>query len=112
MEIKARFEVVYYVEVLQFLEELDFKTRSKILYNIDKARYSLDNNLFKKLTGTDVWEFRTLYNGKQYRILSFWDTETTTLVVAAHCFIKKTGKTPQKEIERTQDIMKQYFKQK
>ena len=30
----------------------------------------------------------------------FWDTETETLVVATHGIIKKTQKTPQKEIQR------------
>ena len=73
--------------------------------------YTIDPKLFKKLTGTDLWEFRTLYDGKQYRLLAFWDKtkEVDTLVIASHGFIKKTDKTPAKEIERANKIMKEYF---
>ena len=76
-----------------------------------KASYTIDPKLFKKLTGTDLWEFRTLYDGKQYRLLAFWDKtkEVDTLVIASHGFIKKTDKTPAKEIERANKIMKEYF---
>ncbi len=35
-------------------------------------------------------EFRTLYNGSCYRLFSFWDTETETLVIATHGIVKKT----------------------
>ena len=59
-------------------------------------------------------EFRTLYDGKQYRLLAFWDKtkEVDTLVIASHGFIKKTDKTPIKEIERASKIMKEYFELK
>ena len=50
-------------------------------------------------------------DGKQYRLLAFWDKtkEVDTLVIASHGFIKKTDKTPAKEIERANKIMKEYF---
>lgn len=50
--------------------------------NIRKAKYVLNPKLFKKLEGTDIWEFRTKYDGIQYRLLAFWDTSTNSLVVA------------------------------
>jgi len=111
METKEKFKVAYYTDALEFLQKIEPKTREKIIYNIDKARYTLDPKLFKKLTGTDIWEFRTLYNGKHYRLLAFWDKtkDVDTLVVATHGFIKKTDKTPSKEIERAYEIMKEYF---
>lgn len=114
METKEKFKVIYYIDALEFLQRIETKTQEKILYNIDKARYTLDPKLFKKLTGTDIWEFRTLYNGKQYRLFAFWDKTQSvdTLVIATHGFIKKTDKTPVKEIERANEIMKEYFKQK
>lgn len=31
-------------------------------------------------------------------IIAFWDTQTDTLVIATHDIIKKTQKTPKKEI--------------
>jgi phage-related protein len=113
MEAKERFKVVYSTDATEFLQKIGVKTREKIVYNIDKAIYTLDPELFKKLTG-DIWEFRTLYNGKQYRLLAFWDKtcDVDTLVIATHGFIKKTQKTPSKEIGKAIEIMKAYFEQK
>ena len=71
-----------------------------------------DSELFKKLSNTDIWEFRTIYNKACYRLFAFWDTETETLIVATHGIIKKTQKTPSKEIKRAQEIMKRYFENK
>lgn len=68
-----------------------------------------EQRLFKKLENTDIWEFRTLYNGIAYRLFAFWDTGKDTLVVATHGIIKKTQKTPRKEITKAETIMKQYF---
>ena len=55
---------------------------------------------------------RTLYNGIAYRLFAFWDTKKQTLIVATHGIIKKTQKTPQKEIAKAETIMKQYFELK
>lgn len=112
MEAKPKFEVVYSEEVINFLNSLQEKAKAKIMFNITKARYNMDSKLFKKLTGTDIWEFRTLYGGLQYRILAFWDTTTNTMVLTTHGFVKKTQKTPQKEIDRAIEIRKEYFENK
>lgn len=68
-----------------------------------------NSELFKKLENSDIWEFRTLYNGIAYRLFAFWDTDQKTLVVATHGIIKKTQKTPKKEIAKAETIKKQYF---
>ena len=68
--------------------------------------------IFKKLENTDIWEFRTLYNGICYRLFSFWDTDTGTMVIATHGIVKKTMKTPMKEIAKAEEIRKEYFKRK
>ena len=114
MEAKERFKVVYSADATEFLQRITSKAREKIISNARKASYTIDPKLFKKLTGTDLWEFRTLYDGKQYRLLAFWDKtkEVDTLVIASHGFIKKTDKTPIKEIERASKIMKEYFELK
>lgn len=81
-----------------------------MLYNMWRvAEGERNSELFKKLEGTDIWEFRTLYNGVAYRLFAFWDTDKETLVVATHGIIKKTQKTPKKEISRAEMMMKQYF---
>jgi phage-related protein len=52
-----------------------------------------------------------LYNGKAYRLFSFWDKigGNETLVVATHGILKKTQKTPAKEIKKAEEIRKQYL---
>jgi len=106
-----RFDVKFLQDVLVFFEAIEEKARDKIIFNIHKARKTNDPKLFKKLTD-DIWEFRTLYNKKQYRLFAFWDktTNTKTLVIATHGIVKKSKKTPTKEILRAKELMKQYFK--
>lgn len=89
---KERFKVLFSKDADDFLESLSQKAKDKILSNIRKAKYVLNPKLFKKLEGTDIWEFRTKYDGIQYRLLAFWDTSTNSLVVATHGFIKKVQK--------------------
>ncbi len=112
MKEQPKFRVVYTEEAIEFLESLDSKARGKIAYNIGKCMYYIDKDLFKKLENSDIWEFRTLYNGIQYRLFAFWDTENETLVIATHGIIKKTQKTPAKEIAKAESIRKEYFKSK
>lgn len=107
------FKVEFLKEVMEFLDELDKKTRNKILFNIDKAKVKNDNTLLKKLN-SDIWEFRTLYNKKQYRLFAFWDksNKKVTIVVATHGIVKKSQKTPKRDIEKATEIMKEYFNDK
>lgn len=73
----------------------------------------MSDELFKKLDGSsDLWEFRTLYSGIQYRLLAFWDAETKRMVVATHGFVKKTWKVPSKEIARAEALRKKYYESK
>lgn len=112
MKQNPKFQVVYMQEAIEFLQSLNVKVRDKIVYNIGKSMLVLDKELFKKLGNTDIWEFRTIYNGMAYRLLAFWDTETETLVIATHGFTKKSQKTPPKEIAKAQEIRKEYFNSK
>ena len=105
-----RFEVYFLQDVIDFFESIEEKARDKIIFNIHKARKTNDPKLFKKLTD-DIWEFRTQYNKKQYRLFAFWDKtkNASTLVVATHGIIKKTQKTPTKEIIKAKELMRNYF---
>lgn len=109
---QPKFEIIYSEEVIRFLNSLENKVKEKIMFNINKSKYVIDNELFKKLKGSDIWEFRTKYNGSIYRIFAFWDTETDTLIITTHGIIKKTQKTPQKEIQRAEAIRTEYFNEK
>lgn len=108
-----RFEIEILEEAADFLDKLDEKSRDKVIYNIKKAKFSTDKELFKKLKG-EIWEFRTLFNKTHYRLLAFWDKpdEIQTIVVTTHGFVKKTEKVPQREIEKAERIRKQYFELK
>jgi len=110
---KPKFDVILLGEIWDLLDTIDEKSKEKIFYNIDKAKYVNDPELFKKLDDL-IWEFRTKYRKTYYRLLAFWDKtdKTETLVVATHGIIKKADKMPKAEIEKAKTIMKQYFDQK
>ena len=112
MEAKSRFKVKLSNEAQEFLDGLPNKVREKIISNIRKSTFVLDPDLFKKLDDTDIWEFRTFYNKTKYRLLAFWDKDEETLVIATHGIIKKTQKTPNKEIAKAEAIRREYFKNK
>ncbi|RZJ73101.1 type II toxin-antitoxin system RelE/ParE family toxin [Flavobacterium sp.] len=107
------FETVFLEEAEKFLSTLDKKTIRKVLYNIDLSQQTNDPRLFKKLQ-SEIWEFRTNYNGSQIRILAFWDKTSAkeTLVLATHGFVKKTDKVAVNEIERAARIKENYFDSK
>ena len=108
-----RFKTIFLEEAIDFLGSLPSQVRNKILYNIDKVEGGImSSDLFKKLEGTDIWEFRTLYGGIQYRLFAFWDTEKETLVVATHGIVKKVWKVPTKEIAKAEEMRKMYFNAK
>ena len=105
-----KFDVIFLTEAREFFFDIDEKSRDKIIFNIDKAKVKNDNELFKKLKG-EIWEFRTLFNKTHYRIFAFWDKENNqeTLVLTTHGIIKKTDKTPEKEIEKAEKLRLKYF---
>lgn len=109
----AIFRLALLEEAKDFLQNMPQQAHKKMMYNIWRiAGGEKNSELFKKLENSEIWEFRTLYNGIAYRLFAFWDTDTQTLVVATHGIIKKTQKTPKKEIARAEAIMKQYFELK
>ncbi|MDE6311095.1 MAG: type II toxin-antitoxin system RelE/ParE family toxin [Muribaculaceae bacterium] len=113
MDGPKKFKVIISEEVDKFLDEVNPKAKAKIFYNINLVAAGLINKeLFKKIEGTDIWEFRTLFAGIAYRLLSFFDTDEQALIITTHGFIKKTQKTPLKEIEKAKIIRTEYFNQK
>ena len=110
---KQRFEVKILDEVFEFFDKIEEKAVEKILFNVRKSRFVIDKELFRKLEN-EIWEFRTLYNKKKYRVLAFWDksSKVETFIIGTSGFIKKTKKTPKKEIRKAERIMKLYFEQK
>ena len=109
----GKFQVQFLEDAAEFLDNLDEKAREKIYYNIQKARFSNNKELFKKLKG-EIWEFRTLFSKKHYRLFAFWDKtgKDETVVISTHGIIKKSDKTPPEEIEKAENVRKFYFEQK
>jgi phage-related protein len=110
---EKHFDILFLEGAFEFLKGLERKHYEKILYNIRKSQVELDPELFKKLSD-DIWEFRTLYQGLQYRLLAFWDktATTNTIVVATHGFIKKRSKVPNSEIQKSVNIRTKYLADK
>lgn len=109
----SRFEVEFLDEVVDFLSRLPEKDRIKIIYNIDKSRFNNDPQLFKKLND-EIWEFRTVYNGKYYRLFAFWlqKDQHLNLVIVTNGLIKKSNKTPKNEIEKAENIRIKFIRSK
>ena len=107
------FEILFLDEAFEFLKGLERKHYEKVLYNMRKAQIENDSELFKKLNN-EIWEFRTLYQGLQYRLLAFWDknSSTETLVISTHGIVKKTSKVPDNEIQKAAKTRIKYFADK
>jgi len=107
------FEIVFLDEAFEFLKSIDRKHSEKILYNIRKSQTENNPELFKKINN-DIWEFRTLYQGFQYRLLAFWDKtdSSNTLVISTHGFIKKRSKVPDSEIQKAIQLKIKYLNEK
>ncbi|MCX6323323.1 MAG: type II toxin-antitoxin system RelE/ParE family toxin [Sphingobacteriales bacterium] len=108
-----KFSVEFLPEAVEFMEQLNNQAQLKIYYNIRKAQLKNDPELFKKLTD-NIFEFSTLYNKTYYRLFAFWDKKhgQKTLVLATHGLIKKTGKTPEADLDKAEKIRQQYLAEK
>ena len=104
------FTVKYLDEATMFIRSLDKKAAKKLLYNISKTQSVNDPSIFKKLKGSNIWEFRAKVSGIQYRLFSFWDIKENALVICTHGIVKKTQKTPIKEIERAEQLRIKYLR--
>ena len=105
--------IVYKEYFADFFKEQDEKVREKIGYALDLVRFErqVPKKFFKYLESTDgIYEVRVITTFKSIRILCFFDDGN--LVVLANCFVKKTQKTPRKEIKLAEKLKKEYLKDK
>jgi phage-related protein len=66
---------------------------------------------FKKLVSTEeIWECRIQRGSNAYRIFCFFDGNA--VVVLTHGLIKKTRKTPVREIERAEAYRRDYLQRR
>lgn len=95
----------------EYLQELGSRTDKNSRINFNKIRDYIQTlslygtragELFVKHIDGEIWELRPLRN----RILFFaYDGEQ--IILLSH-FIKKTQKTPKREIEKAQNLMNEY----
>ncbi|MBU0618849.1 type II toxin-antitoxin system RelE/ParE family toxin [Patescibacteria group bacterium] len=100
-------------EIERFLDLLSKKERAKVLRNIfllERFGLGLREPNVKSLKIKKLKELRIIFSSKIFRFLFFHYQEKTLVIL--HAFIKKTQKTPAKEIRIALERMKQYRKNK
>ncbi len=97
----------------EFLEQQRPKVRRKILeilQFIEKIQM-IPEVYLKKIEGTDgLYEVRIQAASDIFRVFCFFDSGR--LVVLLSGFQKKTDKTPRREIDKAERLMKEYYKEK
>ena len=96
--------------VTEFLDGLDIKMRQKMLRSV-KALQEIGIALRMPLSEyleDDIFELRAKLGSNISRVLYFFVVDDKA--VLTHGFIKKTQKTPKKEIQKAKDIREEYLK--
>ena len=104
------FKVLFLADAIEFLEQLEDKSRRKVLYNMNKVSKRNDGELLKKIND-NIWEFRTLYGNTHIRFFAFWDTSVkgNSKLFITHGFIKKSVKLPMQEIQKVEMMRRLFF---
>ncbi|MBP1676769.1 MAG: hypothetical protein H6Q20_1328 [Bacteroidetes bacterium] len=111
MKIKRQV-IAYKRHFLDFYESQSLMVQRKIEWTIGLV-VELDKvpeKYFKHINETKLYEIRVEVEGNIFRIFSFFDKGN--IVVLGNGFVKKTQKTPIKEIQRALKIMEEYQNEK
>lgn len=104
-------EIIFYKNhFIEFYQKQDQKVKGKIQYVLELIKQvdRVPEKFLKHITGTNgLYEIRVEYQTNIYRIFCCFDQGQ--LVVLFNGFQKKTQKTPQKEIDKATQLMKEYF---
>jgi len=96
-----------------FLDSLSGKQVQKITWVLEiiEESHIVPKQYFKKLINTDdIWEVRVISSSNIFRLLGFFDGGN--LVILTNGFVKKTQKTPKKEIKLAEKRKKDYLERK
>ena len=94
-----------------FFNTLSDKQIEKLLWvlRIIKGLERIPKQYFKKLTNSDdIWEVRIRYGNKNFRLLGFF--YKSNLIILTNAFVKKSQKTPRKEIKLAVERKREYIK--
>lgn len=96
-----------------FYESQPEKVKKKILWTL-KVIEEIDRvpEIYLKhiRNTTGLYEIRVQVGNNIFRIFCFFDFDN--LIIVGHGFQKKTQKTPKKEIERAEQVKKEYYEEK
>jgi len=99
--------------IIDFLDSLSGKQAQKITWVLEiiEDSHIVPKQYFKKLVNTDdIWEVRVSSASNTFRLLGFFDGND--LIVLTNGFVKKTQKTPKKEIKLAETRKKDYLERK
>ncbi len=102
--------IFYENHFIEFYQNQNEKVKNKIQYVFEliKQVERVPEKFLKHLEGTEgLFEVRVEYQSNICRIFCCFDDGR--LVVLFNAFQKKTQKTPKKELEKAERLMKEYF---
>ena len=107
-------EIIFYkrengrVPVVEFLKELPPKLRAKVAELFDKVEKSdlYFNMPHSRYMEDDIYEFRIQFASDIARVFYFFFHKDK--IILTNGFVKKTQKTPPREIERAKEYKKDY----
>ncbi|WP_144607475.1 type II toxin-antitoxin system RelE/ParE family toxin [Algoriphagus algorifonticola] len=105
--------IFYENHFIEFYQNLDIKAKNKVQYVLEliKQVEKVPEKFLKHLEGTNgLYEIRIEYQSNIYTIFCCFDEGK--LVILFNGFQKKSQKTPKKEIEKAERLMKDYFELK
>ena len=105
--------IAYKNYFVDFYKSQEFKVQEKIEYIFDLVRFEeqVPKKFLKYLENTDgIYEIRVITTFKNIRILCFFDKGK--LIVLTNCFLKKSQKTPRKEIKLAEKLKKEYMNER
>lgn len=100
--------LVYKDYFLTFYRALEAGAQKKIDYVLDVLKMQdRVSEKFVKYIKDGLYEIRASYNGNIYR--AFFIFDEGNIVMLFNGFLKKTQKTPSKEIDRALELKKEYY---
>ena len=118
IEEKEEFVIIFYKKddgsepAKEFLDGLDNKMRAKMIRTVELLRdygYELREPYSKHLND-GIFELRAKVSTDITRVLYFFVSGRKAILT--HGFVKKTQKTPLKEIAKAEELRKEYFNNK
>lgn len=99
--------------VQDFMLSLEYKKSQQLLKKLESFSKYPDTSLWKaeilEKFDDELTELRVLLNKTYYRFFCIIDRQSCILL---HAFVKKSDKTPMKEVEKAKHNMTVFYKQK